>query len=237
MANNNAAPGGPDFAESNADSLRRLDACAVSDAVDRLGLAAAVGGISSLTVRRKITGQVTTVRLGLPDAGASNPLQPARHLGTTAVVDSLPGMVVVVEQRTGVEAAGWGGILTRSAVRAGLAGVICEGWVRDVDEAIDLSFPIYARGATARTARGRVIEVGTNVPVTVGDVVVHPGDWVIADSSGIAFIPADHLTAVIAMAQTIVAREEEMVRAIAIGRPVTEVMGATYEQLLERNRE
>jgi 4-hydroxy-4-methyl-2-oxoglutarate aldolase len=219
------------------ESFASLDSCAISDALDRHGLASAVGGIANLTVQHRIAGPVATVRLGLPEDVTVQPGQSVRHLGTTAIVESAPGTVIVIEQRTGIEAAGWGGILTRAAVRHGIAGVICEGWVRDVDEAIEQEFPLYARGATARTARGRIAEIGTNVAVTIGDVTVRPGDWVVADSSGVAFIPAEHLESVINTALDIVARERAMATAVDSGQPVTEVMGATYEQLLARNSE
>ena len=65
----------------------------------------------------------------------------------------------------------------------GVAGVIVEGPVRDIDDSRRLDFPVFARAATAKTARGRIVEVATNQPVQVGDVIVSPGDYAIADAS------------------------------------------------------
>jgi 4-hydroxy-4-methyl-2-oxoglutarate aldolase len=210
--------------------LARLDACAVSDALDQLGLPGSVTGLRALSVRRRISGRVTTVRLaaGKPPADA-----PPRHLCTTAIDGSGAGAVVVVEQKTGIECAGWGGILSNAALGRNLSGVIVEGFARDVDEAADIGFPVYGRGSTARTARGRIHEAETGGPITVGDLTVNDGDWVVADSSGAAFVPAASIEAVLAAAENIATKEAVMTKAVMAGTPVSEVMGSSYEHLLE----
>ena len=76
---------------------------------------------------------------------------------------------------------------TGGAARADVAGVVVDGPVRDIDEARACDFPVYCRALTARTARGRVAEVECNGPVTIGEVAVQPGDYVVADASGVAW--------------------------------------------------
>lgn len=210
--------------------LARLDACAVSDALDQLGLPPSVTGIRPLSIRERISGRVTTVRLaaGKPD-GAS----PPRHLCTAAIDQSLAGSVIVVEQSTGIECAGWGGILSNAAKERNLSGVIVEGLARDVDEAADISFAVYGRGGTARTARGRIHEAETGGPITVGGVAVNDGDYVVADSSGTAFIPAAHVSHVVSAAERIATKEAAMTKAVLAGEAVSRVLGASYEHLLE----
>lgn len=208
--------------------LSRLDCCAVSDAMDKLGLSGVVTGLPPLAAARRIAGRVVTVKL---DAGTPPP-GPVRHLGTTAVEAAQPGDVIVVEQRSGIDAGSWGGILTQGARVRGVAGVIADGPVRDIDEAKALDFPVYARSCTSRTARGRIVERGTNVPVRIGEIDVTPGDFVIADASSVVFIPAGEIDRVLDAAQTIADREGAMAEAIRAGRPITEVMGANYEHLL-----
>lgn len=217
-------------ADAIAARLARLDACAISDALDQLGLPASVTGLAALSIRKRISGRVTTVRLaaGKPPPGAT-----PRHLCTAAVDSADPGAVIVVEQRTGVECAGWGGILSNAARERGLAGVIVEGLARDVDEACDVGFPVYGRGATARTARGRIYETETGGAITVGDVTVRDGDFVVADSSGAAFVPGDRIEDVLTSAERIAAREGAMTKSVLAGARVSEVMGASYEHLLE----
>src|SRR4051812_28609107 len=87
--------------------LRRLDCCAVSDALDQLKLPGAVVGLSQRSGEGRIAGRVITVKLG---TGAPPP-GPPKHLGCTAIEQGGPDDVIVVEQRSGVEAACWGGLL------------------------------------------------------------------------------------------------------------------------------
>ncbi len=219
-----------DTPDPGAGRLSRLDACAVSDAMDRLGLAGVVTGLAPLSVARRIAGRVVTLRLGTGPAAAG----PVRHLGTTAIESASTGDVVVVEQRSGVDAGCWGGLLSLAAKARGIAGVVADGPVRDVDEARAHDFPVFARSCTARTARGRIVELGTNVPVQVGEVTVSPGDFVVADGSAVVFVRAADLDRVLEAAERIAAREALMAKAILAGDPVTQVMGADYEHLLKR---
>ena len=211
------------------DRLSRLDCCAVSDALDKLKLGGVVSGLPQLSGSGRIAGRVVTMRLGTGSA----PPGPARHLGTTAIESASPGDVIVVEQKSGVEAGSWGGILTLGAKLRGVAGVIADGPVRDIDEAKSMDFPVFARACTARTARGRVVELATNGPVEIGNVRVNPGDYVIADGSGVAFIKPEDIGRVLDAAESIAAREAAMAQALREGRAITEVMGANYEHMLK----
>ena len=211
------------------ERLLRLDCCAVSDALDKLKLPGVVSGLPQLSGSGRIAGTVITIRIGT----GTPPPGPVRHLGTTAVESAKPGDVIVVEQRSGVEAGSWGGILTLGAKLRGVAGVVADGPVRDIDEAKGLDFPVFARSCTARTARGRVVELATNGPVEIGSVTVNAGDYVLADGSGVAFIKPADIGRVLDAAEAIAAREAAMAQALREGRPMTEVMGANYEHMLK----
>ena len=209
--------------------LSRLDTCAVSDALDKLGLAGAVTGIHRFSTDRRIAGRVQTVTLAL--AGGTS--GPPRHLCTQAIERAAPGDVIVVEQRTGVDAAAWGGNLSLGAQVRGVAGVIVEGPVRDIDDSRRLDFPVFARDCTARTARGRIVEVATNEPITVADIRVSPGDYAIADGSAVVFVARVEIQRVVETAESIMQKEEAMAAAIREGRPISQVMGASYEHMLK----
>lgn len=213
--------------------LNRLDCCAVSDALDKLSLRdRVVSGLEQRSTTRRIAGRVVTYRL-VPADKAPPPTGGApRHLGTTAIELAQPGEVIVVEQRTGLDAGSWGGILTLGAKVRGVAGVIADGPVRDVDEARAYDFPVYCRALTAKTARGRVAEAEVNQRITVGDVTVDAGDYVIADASGVAFIPAGDVERVLDAAEAIAGRETAMAKALLAGQPIAQVMGADYEHML-----
>jgi regulator of RNase E activity RraA len=209
--------------------LRRLDCCAVSDALDKLGLGGVVSGVAQASGTRRIAGRVITMKLGVGDP----PPGPVRHLGTTAIELGASDDVIVVEQRTGIEAGSWGGILSLAAKVRGIAGVIADGPVRDIDESRELGLPVFANRFTARTARGRIVEKGVNVPVEVFGVSVNAGDYVIADSSAVIFIEARNVVKVVEAAEAIAAKEALMAKAVLAGVPVHEVMGGNYEFMLK----
>ncbi len=210
--------------------LRRLDACAVSDALDRLGLPSAIGGIAQQSGAGRIAGRVITVRLGVGEPPGGVP----RHLCSTAIEKGGPDDVIVVEQRSGIEAGSWGGLLSLGAMVRGVAGVIVDGPVRDIDEARELGFSVFGRSLTARTARGRIVELGTDVTVSIGGVRAESGDLVIADRSAVALIPAARIEDVLDAAETIAAREAAMAKAIRAGTPIGRVMGGDYEHMLRK---
>jgi len=209
--------------------LAALDTCAVSDALDKLGLPGAVIGIAALTGPAKVAGRVVTTKLGAPLPGL-----PKRHLGAGAVMAAKPGDIIVVEHRGRIDVSGWGGLLSRGAVRRGVAAVLVDGACRDIDESRALGLPVFARAAVPVTARGRVAEHSCQEPITFGAVAVKPGDLVIADGSGIVFVDQARAEDILSTAEDIHAREQRMAEAIDAGRAIGEVMSADYEDMLKR---
>ncbi len=207
--------------------LRQLDCCTLSDALDRLELGTVVSNVPQRSGAGRIAGRATTVKLGVGAASS-----PPRHLCTTAIELGGPDTVIVVEQRTGIDAGSWGGLLTRGAHVKGIAGVIVDGPVRDLDEARAIGFPVFCRSTTARTARRRIVEIATNVPVSFETAEVEPGDYVAADRSGVVFIKPPHIDAVLQAAEAIAAAERGMMSAIEAGTPIGQVMAARYENML-----
>lgn len=207
--------------------LLKIDTCAVSDAMDALGMWGTVNELNPISVRRRIAGRIQTVKLGPVSDNV-----PKSHLCSAAVDAAAPGDVIVVENHTREDAAGWGGILSTAAAAKGLSGTIVDGPARDADESMDVDYPVFARAAISSTARGRIAEHAWNVPIVVGGVAVEPGDLVIADGSGVVFVPAAREEEVIAKAEEIAAKEAAMAAAVRAGKPVSQVMGGDYEKML-----
>ena len=207
--------------------LAKIDSCAVSDALDALKIAGVALDLNILTVRRRIVGEAITVQLGLAQEGVAK-----RHLCTAAVEAAGPGKIIVIAHNAITNVAGWGGLLSLGASARGLEGVVIDGACRDVDEAIDLDLPIYGRAGVPITARSRVMERDWNVPVTVCGVAVSPNDLVIADSSGVVFIPQARAEEVINRAEAIFQNEARMAADVRDGKPISQVMGHNYESML-----
>jgi regulator of RNase E activity RraA len=208
----------------------KLDACVVSDALDRLGISGVALGIHRLSTDSKLAGPVITVRLEQAEGRRAE-----RHLCTAAIDSAQSGDVILVEHRSRADCAGWGGILTRAAMQRGVAGAVIDGMCRDIDESRELQFPVFARGAVPVTARGRIIETAYNCAVTIADVEVHPGDWVFADGSGVVFLARDHVRSILEEAEKLAAREAMLIRDVEAGVPVSQVMSRTYEHMTKKD--
>ncbi len=220
------------MADALLDRLSALDTCVVSDALDRHELSGTVHGVGRLWACPRVAGRVVTVQLvPFEEAAAAS----APHLGTRAIEAASGDHVIVVANGGRVEMAGWGGLLSRAARGRGVRGVIVDGACRDLDEAQELSFPVYARAAVPTTARGRVIELATNATVTIDGVAVAPGDLVLADGSGVVFVPAAAAGEVLATAEQLATREAELAAQIDRGLPPTEVLGGGYERMLAQD--
>lgn len=212
--------------------LSALDACAVSDAKDSLSLPPAVSDVMRRTTNQTIAGKVLTVRLVSADDPAFKNANANQHLCTESIQSGGAGDVIVVEQRTGIDAGAWGGVLSQAAHQKQIEGVIIDGPSRDIDQAREIGFPVFSRGLTARTARGRVRELENGGTVQICDQTVNQGDYVIADASGVVFISASDIERVLDAAERISDKEEAMISALLQGTAASDVMGANYEQML-----
>src|SRR5580704_2086842 len=208
--------------------LAKLDTCAVSDALDRLGLPGAVIGIGPLWPCPRVTGRCITVKI--KPAGLE---QSKQHLCTAAIAAASPADVIVVDNGGRIDVAAWGGLLSLAAKVKEVRGVIVDGACRDIDESRELAFPVYGRAAVQVTARGRIMQQSFNEEIQFAGAQVHPGDLVIADASGVVFIPRAREADVIAQAEALAQREARMAEAIRSGRSIVEVMETMgYESML-----
>ncbi|MDR5753101.1 MULTISPECIES: RraA family protein [unclassified Caballeronia] len=128
-----------------------------------------------------------------------------------------PGDVLVIDGAGELTQALMGDIMASYAESLGVQGLVIDGAIRDVGALSQRDFPVYARGVTHRGpykhGPGEI-----NVPVTVGGMVVHPGDIVVGDEDGVlAIAPAD-VHAVIEGARQQAAKEAAALASIAEGR-------------------
>jgi 4-hydroxy-4-methyl-2-oxoglutarate aldolase len=212
------------------ERLSKLDTCAVSDALDSLNLKGATWGVRPMWQCPRIAGRAVTMKI--KPAGLE---QPKQHLGTAPIEAAKPGDIIVVDNGGKLEFSCWGGLLALSAKLKGLSGVVIDGASRDIDEARDLEFPVYARGAVPMTARGRVVQESYNQEIQFAGVQCRPGDLVLADGSGVIIIPKEIESEVVAAAEGIYAKEQEMAAGIRKGYSGLEMLEKLgYEQMLNK---
>jgi regulator of RNase E activity RraA len=200
--------------------LEALDACAVSDALDTLGLPGAVIGIRPLwPIDRVVAGRARPIQ-----AAPREPDAPGQHIASPLIAVAEAGDVVVIANSGREDVSCFGGILAAAAVERGIAGVVIDGACRDIAESAELGLPVFGRAVVPVSARGRIVQLSMDEPVEFAGVTVNSGDYVIADRSGVVFVPAAECSRVVDLAERIVARESAMLDAVRAGESVLEVM-------------
>lgn len=139
-------------------------------------------------------------------------------------IDSLrAGDVVIHSTDHNGTNAPWGELMSTIAKYKGVAGCVCDSQVRDCVKIIEMNFPVYYAGIRPLDSKGRGLVTGYDVPVTCGDVLVHPGDLVYADFDGIVVVPRAIEKKVLAMAMEKVTKENYSRRELLEGRSLKQV--------------
>lgn len=209
-----------------------LDTCVISDAIDALGgpdsgFGRVLAGSTATWAGARALGWAVTMKLEEGPAPAGSV-----HLGVRAIALAQPGNVIVVDAGGTTAAGSWGGLLSTAASVRGVGGVLSSGAIRDIDEARELSFPVFGSGGTPRTARGRCHEVSCGEPVRIDGFQVAAGDLIAADGTGVVAVPRARARAVLDKAVELARRESGMRDALLKGADPVRVLGGGYEDML-----
>ena len=203
----------------------------ISDVMDELGIPAGIVGAS--TLRPTMPGQVIcgpalTVRNIAQRvdalAGARASLNKMAEFEAHNLAED--GDVLVIEGVLGMS--NMGGISALTGKRAGERGSIVMGGIRDIPHSRSLGYPIWASEITPITGKWRLETVEINGTVMIGDVRVAAGDLVVADDTGVCFIPGDKIMPVLELCEKKARAEEIRCQAIENGIPVPEISRSTY---------
>src|SRR5262245_52163929 len=199
----------------------------ISDTMDELGIASGVIGASVLKPTipgRTVVGPALTVR-NAPQH--TDPTEAARqHVNRMAEFEAhnlaQQGDVLVIQGVANVS--NMGGISAQTGKRQGEIGAIVEGGVRDVGHSRAIGYPIWASDITPATGKWRLETIEINGPIVIGGVQVHPGDLVVADDTGVCFVPRDYIMEVLEAAEKKSRSEARRVQAIDSGLSVPDVL-------------
>lgn len=203
----------------------------ISDVMDELGIPAGIVGAS--TLKPTIPGQVIcgpalTVRNIAQRvdalAGARASLNKMAEFEAHNLAED--GDVLVIEGVPGMS--NMGGISALTGKRAGERGSIVMGGIRDIPHSRSIGYPIWASEITPITGKWRLETVEINGTVMIGDVRVAAGDLVVADDTGVCFIPGDKIMPVLELCEKKARAEEIRCQAIENGIPVPEISRSTY---------
>jgi 4-hydroxy-4-methyl-2-oxoglutarate aldolase len=219
----------PVYDEKITSQFLALSTPNVSDALDRLRIAGAPQGILPLFPSQKIVGHAATLRL----VPAGEARESAVNGTLAAIVKGGRGAVLVIDGSASAGVNSYGGVAGATSKHNGLVGCVSDSLVRDVDEYKAYGLPVYAKGITQQSIRGRSACAGYGIEVALGGVKVRPGDLVIADENGVCVVPQEKVREVLEFAQIVKETEELLIAEIRAGAdPVAAHERVKYDGLL-----
>jgi regulator of RNase E activity RraA len=178
----------------------------------------------------RVAGRVMPILLGPEESGST-------VTGTLDAIEAAdPGDVLLFDNGGRTDLNTFGSIAAFCAERAGIKGAVADGASRDIDDMREQNFPLYARGTVTTTVKGRTGMAGYDLSVQCGGVDVEPGDYVVADGSGVIFVPGDVAEDVVEIAPRFQQFEREIKRRVAEGEdPVAVHEDVNYEDFEARS--
>jgi regulator of RNase E activity RraA len=144
-----------------------------------------------------------------------------KRLFYDAIAGGADGRVLVLASNGYTDTSLGGGTKLSRVQNHRLAGIVADGKLRDFAELEHYDLAIYCRGETTRAGGDVVTPYEANRPVVIAGVAVRPGDYVFADASGAAVIPAGEVRAVLRAANEVVLEDAETIVAIRGETPNT----------------
>ncbi len=194
----------------------------ISDVMDELGVPQGAIGASTLkpTLPGKlIAGPALTVR---NIKQRSDPLNAKTHVNRMGEFEAHnlaeDGDVLVVSGVAGIS--NLGGMSSMTGQRQGERGAVVMGGIRDVRHSRSIGYPVWASEITPVTGKWRLETVEINGEIEICGVRVNPGDLVVADDTGVCFIPRADIMKVLELCEKKKQAEDARMQAIAQGIPV-----------------
>lgn len=183
----------------------------VSDAVDQVvGERGYMAHDMRPWIGKAFVGRAVTALVKPARPEDSTPATAVKH-PVEMIDEAQPGQVGVIVFEDGLEIAALGGLMATAAKARGMAGMVLDGAIRDIEEVERIGLPVFARAASPANAVSRYASVSKNEPVECAGVTVSPGDIIVAGMDGVIVVPQDQAQEVLERAQEIDERESKMV--------------------------
>ena len=143
-----------------------------------------------------------------------------------ALAIARPGDVLVVFANGAYEYGYWGEIMSTMSKVRGLGGLVVDGCVRDGVLLEEIGFPVCARGLCMRGTGKDYGAIGwINAPVQIGEIVIEPGDLIVADGDGVLALPRARAAELVKKAEQREADEARILERLKAGESTMQVYG------------
>jgi 3-hexulose-6-phosphate synthase/6-phospho-3-hexuloisomerase len=191
------------------DLFQKVSSPNITDAMHRKG---AMVGMISICGDVKMAGQAVTVQTFSGDW--AKPVE--------AIDVAVPGNVIVINNDGATHIAPWGELATLSCIKKGIAGVVIDGAVRDVDDIRKTKFPVFAKATVPNAGEPKGFgEI--NAEIRCAGQFVNPGDWIIGDESGVVVVPQERAFEIARRALEVRKNEERIREEIRRGSTLSQV--------------
>ncbi len=206
-----------------ASDLKEWESIPAAVASDCLGRSQAMAGaIGPLAPTMKIVAQARTVECIVSDNSALH----------AAIGRCQPGDVLVCDGQAFEDSALFGGLMTRSSLEHGLAGLVVDGAVRDSLEIIESGFACFAR-AVVPSGPHKGFGGTIDGSISCGGVSVSPGDLIIGDADGVTVVPFGRAKQTLEAAKAVLAKEQKTLASLAQGGSLADVYGVPEVTLVK----
>jgi regulator of RNase E activity RraA len=195
-----------------------LHTALLCDVMDGLGFrkSAFDKGIRPIEPNQRLAGPAFTMRCEAVDSAPARP-----HQQLLAAFTEIEAGEVIVLQCGDQVSAMWGELLSTAAMATGAVGAVMDGATRDVEQILEIGFPVFSAGFSPLDSAGRQEVVDFGVEVECGHARVRAGDWIVGDLMGVIVIPIELVEQVVTLALEKDAREstvrDELLRGDEIG--------------------
>ena len=177
-------------------------------------------GIHSVVAGSRFAGPAVTVREASGEFGSFR----SEDFRVGAIIDAAGAGDVIVIDGGGALCSTWGGMASFAAKFKGVAGLVVDGAVRDLEEIIEFDFPVFARHMVPTTGRLRMKVEAINEPIVVYGVRVEPGDIIVGDGTGLVCLPRGDAEKIVGVAEQIGQDDASALEDMKAGMSFSEAM-------------
>lgn len=175
---------------------------------------------------------IQAVREGMKVAGICFTIKGSKNLDLAdemmqraRMLEAIPPNSVCVWDTSGDdESAQWGEIMTMAAKKRGCRGAVVDGGVRDTDRVLKENFPVFCRYRSSNGMMGRFRMINYQIPISIGNTLIRPGDIIFGDIDGVLIIPREIAMEVLERAEQIRDNEVEIKEMVQSGTAPMEVV-------------
>lgn len=210
--------------ESILEDYSQLYTCAVSDAIDELGLEPGFidSGIRPIWSGARMVGLAGTMKM----VSSEDPLERDIVAKMVKFIKKTPSFPIMCVDMSGeMIAAGLGQSTSRILQQLGFRGGLVDGPVRDIAQVTHLKFPLFARGIVCSSIRSRMkIDLDSVMkPVKCGGRTINAGDLIFGDINGVVVVKSDHIEKVLKKAKEMISTDKWWFEQLEKGRKPSEI--------------